>query len=70
MVTRELIHSEIERLNVEDLDELYKLIRQLSRAKRKSKKKGALSRIKQIKISAPKDFSINHDRYVTGEHRA
>ncbi|HKZ36128.1 MAG TPA: hypothetical protein VJ184_00655 [Chryseolinea sp.] len=70
MVTRELIHSEIERLNVEDLDELYKLIRQLSRAKRKSKKKGALSRIKRVKVSAPKDFSINHDHYVTGEHRA
>lgn len=70
MVTRELIYSEIERLNVEDLDELYKLIRQLSRAKRKSKKKGALSRIKRVKVSAPKDFSINHDRYVAGEHRA
>lgn len=70
MVTRELIYSEIERMNVEDLDELYKLIRQLSRAKRKSKKKGALSRIKRVKVSAPKDFSINHDRYITGERRA
>ncbi len=69
MVTRELIHSEIERLNVEDLDELYKLIRQLSRGKRKSKKKGALSRIKRIKVLAPKDFSVNHDQYVVGEHR-
>jgi len=63
IVTRELIHSEVERLNVEDLDELYKLIRQLSRAKRKPKKKGALSRIKRIKVSAAEDLSANHDRY-------
>ena len=69
MVTRELIHSEVERLNAADLEELYKLIRQLNRAKRK-KKKGALSRIKQVKISAPKDFSANHDLYATGERRA
>jgi len=70
MVTRELIHSEVERLNAADLEELYKLIRQLNRAKRRSKKKGALSRIKQVKISAPKDFSANHDLYATGERRA
>ncbi|MBI3161663.1 MAG: hypothetical protein HYZ23_04100 [Chloroflexi bacterium] len=64
MVTRELINSEIDRLNLDDLDELYKLIRQLSRAKRKTKKKGALARIKQVKVSGPKDLSVNHDRYV------
>lgn len=70
MVTREIIHSEIDKLTVEDLEELYKLIRQLSRAKRKTRKKGTLSRIKRVKISAPKDFSINHDSYVIGKARA
>jgi len=70
MVTRELIHSEIDRLSAEDLDELYKLIRQLARTKHKSRKKGALSRIKQVKISAPKDFSVNHDLYIAGKSRA
>ncbi len=70
MVTRELIHSEVERLNAADLEELYKLIRQLNRAKQKQLKKGALSRIKQVKISAPKDFSVNHDLYATGKNRA
>ena len=70
MVTRELIHSEIDRLSAEELDELYKLIRQLSRAKRKSRKKGALSRIKRVRISAAKDLSVNHDLYVAGKTRA
>lgn len=66
MVTRELVYSEIDRLNADELDELYKLIRQMSRTKRKSKKKGALSKIKRIKIMAPKDFSLNHDQYIVG----
>lgn len=70
MVTRELIHSEIDRLNGEQLEELHKLIRQLNRAKPKAKKKGALARIKKIKISAPKDFAANHDNYASGEARA
>ena len=70
MVTRELIHSEIERLNAEELDELYKLIRQFNRGKRKTRKKGVLSKISQIKISGPRDLSVNHDRYITGKRRA
>ncbi len=70
MVTRELIHSEIENLNAQELDELYKLIRQLNRGKRKSKKKGVLSKIRRVKISGPRDFSVNHDLYITGKRRA
>ena len=66
MVTRELVYSEIDRVNADELDELYKLIRQMSRTKRKSKKKGALSKIKRIKIMAPKDFALNHDQYIAG----
>ena len=66
MVTRELIYSEIDRLNADELDELYKLIRQMSQTKRKSKKKGALSKIRRIKIVAPRDFSLNHDHYIVG----
>ena len=69
MVTRELIHSEVDRLNLEELEELHKLIRQLTRSKQKTKKKGALARIKKVKVSAPKDFAVNHDRYITGEPR-
>lgn len=70
MVSRELIHSEIDRLGAEELDELYKVIRQLNRTKRKSRKKGALSRIKQVKISASRDFSIKHDLAIAGKRRA
>jgi hypothetical protein len=70
MVTRELIHSEIDRLNSAQLEELHKLIRQLNRPKQKARKKGALARIKKIKISAPSDFAANHDRYASGEPRA
>ncbi len=70
MVTRELIYSELDRLNADELDELYKLIRQMSRTRRKSRKKGALAKIKRIKIVAPRDFSVNHDLYILGERRA
>ncbi len=35
--------------------------------KRKSKKKGALAKIRKVKISGPKDFSVNHDLYIAGK---
>ncbi|MBV6452698.1 MAG: hypothetical protein MHPDNHAH_03460 [Anaerolineales bacterium] len=70
MVTRELIHSEVDRLNADKLDEVYEHIRQLNRGKRKLKKKGVLSKIRRVKISGPKDFSVNHDLYISGKNRA
>lgn len=69
MVTRELIHSKIDNLSPEELDELDKIIRQMNLEKRKAKKKGALAKIRKVKISAPKDFSVNHDLYIAGKRR-
>ncbi|MBV6399736.1 MAG: hypothetical protein CNIPEHKO_00013 [Anaerolineales bacterium] len=69
MASRELILSEIDNLNSKELDELYKVIRQMNLEKRKSKKKGALARIRKVKISGPKDFSVNHDLYIAGKRR-
>jgi len=71
MVTRELIHSEIERLSNDELAELYMAIQQMTRVRRKAKsKKSLMARLKSVSIFAPEDFAANHDHYFTGERRA
>ena len=71
MVTRELVKEEIERLNREELSEVYKFIKQkLVQPKVKTKKRSLMASLRAIKIDAPEDFAINHDLYVTGEKRA
>ncbi len=55
MTTRALIHAEIENLREEDLGELYQVIRRFAETKAPpARKPGALSRLRQIKIRAPK----------------
>jgi len=39
----------------------------VKKRRRKPKKEGVLSKIRRIKISGPKDFSMNHDLYITGK---
>jgi len=71
MVTRELVKEEIERLNREELSEVYEFIKQkMVQSKARTKKKSLMASLKSIKINAPEDFAINHDLYVTGEKRA
>jgi hypothetical protein len=70
MITKELIHAEIENIREEDLDELFQIIRRFAEARASSpRKSGALSKLKQIKIRAPEDFAANLDLYLSGEKR-
>jgi len=68
MVTREVVQTELERLDSDELSEVYKFIKKnLAPSKSKTKKKSLMARLKTIKIDAPEDFAENHDLYVTGE---
>lgn len=68
MTTKELIKAEIDRLDDELLDELYNVIKKLATAKKSTAKKSSfMSRLKDIKIDAPEDFSANLDSYTSGD---
>ena len=71
--TKEQIKAEIDNLKEDslkkgDLDELYKMIKDFVQARSSAPKKESLmSQLRKIKIDAPEDFSINLDRYMSGE---
>lgn len=67
MNAKEKIQAEIDKLDEEDLDELYILIKDFIQSKQQSKKKSFMSKLKQIKIDAPEDFTTNLDLYVGGK---
>lgn len=62
MTVKQLIQAEIEKIPEAELDQVYQLIKEYNNRKNRSKQ-GVLSKIKQIKIQAPKDFSVNFDQY-------
>lgn len=64
MTTKELIQAEIESLDEQDLQELYSLIRQFVKSKQCSSSDRLMSRLKQITIDAPEDFSSNLELYI------
>jgi hypothetical protein len=70
MDTRELIHAEIDQLGQEQLNELYQLIKDLTRSDRSDERLSLMARLKRITIDAPPDFATNLDRYTSGERRA
>ena len=70
MTTKELIHAEIDRIDEQDLDELYKLVKEFTQAKQQSQKQSLMSKLRSIEIDAPEDFSTNFDLYTSGENRA
>ena len=59
MNTKELIHSEIDSINDEDLDDLYSVIKNFIASRKNDKKQSFMSKLKSIKINAPKDFAAN-----------
>ena len=69
MSTKELIKAEIENLNAEQLDQLYKVVRDLS-APEKPTSSSLMAKLKQIKFNGPEDFAANIDLYASGEKRA
>jgi hypothetical protein len=63
---RELINVEIDKVDDNNLDELYATIKQFVQAKA-APQPSVLARLKQIKIQAPEDFAQNLDQYLNGE---
>jgi len=69
MITKELIHSEIDGISNEHLDELYDVVRDFAESRKNGKKQSFMSKLKNIKIDAPEDFAANLDLYMSGEKR-
>ncbi len=67
MTTKELFKTEIDNLDNQDLEELYKIFRNFLDTKSVSQKPGFMSKLKRIKIDAPEDFSANLELYAAGE---
>jgi hypothetical protein len=68
MTLKELIYAEINKIEEDNLDELYQFVKQLAIAKSAAKPKtGILNKLKRIKIQAPVDFAANIDQYMNGE---
>ena len=69
MMTKERIFAEIERLDEDQLDELYTVIRQFTQEQRATKPR-LMAKLKRIQIDAPEDFAANLDVYLSEEKRA
>ena len=68
MTLKELIYAEINKIEEDNLDELYQFVKQFANAKSTTKPKtGILNKLKRIKIQAPVDFAANVDLYMNGE---
>jgi hypothetical protein len=69
MTTKELIQQEIDAIDEQYLDELYRLIRGFAEAKQNRGKASLMSRLRAIQIDGPEDFSTNFDQYLYGDKR-
>ena len=68
MSTKQLIEAEIQHLDGEQLDEVYRMVKGLSALKRTAPV-GLMAKLKRIQIDAPEDFASNLDQYASGEKR-
>ena len=70
MTTRERIQAEADRVNDQrDLDQLYGIVKEFAESKRRQRQ-SLMSKLRNVTIDAPEDFSTNFDLYLTGEKRA
>ena len=67
MITKETIKSEVERVPEDRLAELYQVVKTFTESQPSSSKPSLMSKLKNVRISAPPDFSENIDLYLTGE---
>ncbi|MSP12566.1 MAG: hypothetical protein EXR62_06375 [Chloroflexi bacterium] len=67
MTVKDLIYAEIDKLEEENLSELYEVVKHFAQIKSPQHKTGALHKLKRIKIQAPEDFAANLDLYLSGE---
>ncbi len=66
IVTKEIIKEEVEKVPKERLNELYEVVKDFSRPKKKKSKEEFLADLQKIRINAPPDFASNIDDYLYG----
>jgi ABC-type amino acid transport substrate-binding protein len=67
MVTKEIIKSELDKVPEECLEAIYEVVKFYSSPVIPSNGGFLLSKLKQITINGPEDFSENLDLYLSGE---
>ncbi len=69
MINRELVKTEIDLIQEQYLEILYQFIKTLQKAKTNNPppQSSLMSKLKQVKIQAPSDFTKNIDVYLNGE---
>ncbi len=67
MNTRILINQEIEKLDAENLDLVYQMIKRLQQGQRSKTRPSFMAQLRQIQIDGPEDFARNLDQYLSGE---
>lgn len=69
MITRETIINKIQKMPEPYLGELYKIIKDFEANRQMAKPNQSLmAKLRNIKISAPSDFSQTTDLYVAGDN--
>lgn len=58
MVTKQMIQEKIDNLTEEQLNQVYGMIEELSNLEKPVKKPSLMSRLQEISIDAPEDFSV------------
>lgn len=59
MTTKERIYAEIERIDEQQLDELYTVIKQWTHRELAERELSFMEKLRQITIDAPADFATN-----------
>jgi hypothetical protein len=58
MITKQMIQEKMEDLSEEQLKQVYGMIEQLNSSENTVKKSSLMSRLQEISIDAPEDFSV------------
>jgi ferritin-like protein len=58
MITKQMIQEKMEGLSEEQLKQVYGMIEQLNSSEKTVKKQSLMSRLQEISIDAPEDFSV------------
>lgn len=71
MSTKDLIQQEIDKVEEARLPALYELVKRFAKPKteRPASDETLMDRLRKIRISAPPDFSENHEQYASGAKR-
>lgn len=67
MISKELIKTEVEKVPEDRLAELYSVVKSYTNPPGNGDGRSLMSKLREIAIEAPEDFSENIDLYLTGE---